>query len=346
MVHIINPGDLFELCKSLPVIDVRAPAEFLQGHIPGAINLPLFDDEERKCVGTTYKQQNREAAIMIGLDYAGSKLSHYVTQAKKIAPDKKILLHCWRGGMRSESMAWLLSLAGFEVFLLRGGYKAYRKAISNNWENRPPVIVLSGKTGTGKTEILHQMLEMDQQILDLEYVAHHKGSAFGGIDQPPQPTNEQFENDIGDAWLQLTHDKPVWIEDESRSIGTVFLPDKLFSRIIDSTVIYLEMPKSLRIQRLVNDYAGFPKMLLIDGVEKIQRKLGGQHAKAAIDAIETDDFDTAADIILYYYDKSYGYNLMHRDPSMIHTIQTKTSDAQENAMLILEYCRHSDFLTN
>jgi tRNA 2-selenouridine synthase len=338
MIQIINPAELFELCKFLPVIDVRAPAEFSQGHIPGAINLPLFDDEERKQVGTAYKQQSREAAIMTGLDFAGSKLSRYVIQAKKIAPDKKILLHCWRGGMRSESMAWLLSLAGFEVFLLRGGYKAYRKSISNNWDNHPSMIVLSGKTGTGKTEVLHQMLEMDQQILDLEDVAHHKGSAFGGIGQLSQPTNEQFENDLGDAWMQLSSNKPVWTEDESRTIGTVFLPDKLFCRIIGSTVVYLEMPKYLRIQRLVNDYAGFPKNSLISSIEKIQRKLGGQHAKVAIDAIEKNDFETATDIILFYYDKSYGFNLLHRDPSMVHTIQTTTSDAKENAMLILEYC--------
>jgi tRNA 2-selenouridine synthase len=344
MVQIINPADLFGLCKTLPIIDVRAPAEFLQGHIPGAFNLPLFDDEERKHVGTAYKQQSREAAIMTGLDYAGKKLTYYVKRAREIAPDKQILLHCWRGGMRSESMAWLLSLAGFEVFLLKGGYKAYRKTISDNWDNHLPVMVLSGKTGTGKTEILHQMLEMDQQILDLEDVAHHKGSAFGGIGQPSQPTNEQFENDLGNAWLQLTPNKPVWIEDESRSIGTVFLPDKLFPRIIGSTVIYLEMTKSLRIQRLVNDYAGYPKNLLNSSIEKIHRKLGGQHAKAAIDAIEKDDFETAADIILYYYDKSYGFNLLQRDPFMIHTIKTNTSDAKENATMILEYCNNMNLI--
>lgn len=344
MNHIIDPVDFFNLQASLPVIDVRAPSEYRQGHIPGAVNLPLFDDEERKHVGTVYKQQSREAAIMTGLDYAGRKLTYFVKQAKEIAPKQRILLHCWRGGMRSESMAWLLSTAGFEVFLLRGGYKAYRRAISNRWENHCPVIVLSGKTGTGKTEILFHMLQMGQQILDLEHYAHHKGSAFGGIGQTSQPSNEQFENDLGNAWIKLSPKKPVWIEDESRTIGTVFLPDKLFTRIINSTVIYLEMPKELRIQRLVNDYAGFPKDLLVTGIEKIQRKLGGQHAKAAINAVNKDDFENAAAIILQYYDKSYGYNLLHRDPSSIHTIQINTTDAKENAQLILRYCKEINLI--
>ncbi len=344
MVHIIEPEAFLEMRTSIPVIDVRSPAEYLQGHIPGAFNIPLFDDEERRVVGTTYKQKSREAAILAGLDFSGKKLSAFVRKAKDISPEHKILLHCWRGGMRSESMAWLLSLAGFEVFLLIGGYKAYRQTIHSGWQNHCPTIVLSGKTGSGKTEILHHMLNLDQQILDLELFAHHKGSAFGGIGEPPQPSNEQFENDLAAAWHALDPEKYVWMEDESRTIGSVFLPEHLFPRILNSPVIYLEMPKSLRIRRLINDYAGFSKDMLVHGVEKIQRKLGGQHAKNAIEAIHNDDFESAIDTILTYYDKSYGQNLQHRDPVMIHTIKTNTSDAKENAMLILEFCKQKHLI--
>ncbi|MFO7923032.1 MAG: tRNA 2-selenouridine(34) synthase MnmH [Bacteroidales bacterium] len=317
MTSYIDTGEFMGLRKTLSVLDVRSPLEFEAGHIPGAINLPLFDNQERTMVGTAYKKSGREKAMLVGLEYAGKKLTSYVSGARRAAANRKVLMHCWRGGMRSESMAWLLSLAGFDVFLLKGGYKAYRKYIRKLWETPGPFIVLSGKTGTGKTDILNYLEKTGQQVIDLEGYAHHKGSAFGSLGELPQPTNEQFENDLADKWLKLDHSQITWAEDESRSIGRVSIPEKLNETIHSCTTVCLDMPENLRIDRLVHDYAAFPKPLLKQSVEKIRRKLGGQNANKAIEAIENEDFRLAVSVVLKYYDKTYSYDLAKREPRRV-----------------------------
>ncbi|MEE4176154.1 MAG: tRNA 2-selenouridine(34) synthase MnmH [Bacteroides sp.] len=336
MIKTIDISEFLSLKADVPVLDVRSPSEFSQGHIPGANNLPLFDDEERKVVGTLYKKSGREAAILEGLDFAGRKLRNFVKQAKKAAPGKKLLMHCWRGGMRSESMAWLLNLAGFDVYLLKGGYKAYRRHVLSLWEKPARIMILSGKTGTGKTEILKHMQELGQQVIDLEGIAHHKGSAFGAIGESPQPSSEQFENELADQWTKIDHSLPVWLEDESHTIGRVFIPHKLYQQMHQAQVIRLEMPKNLRVKRLIEDYAGFEKVLLVQSIEKIQRKLGGQNARTAIEALHQDDFETAIAIVLDYYDKAYTFDLGKRKPEQFQHFETHTEQAQENARLVLE----------
>lgn len=337
MTKTLDISEFFSLRENTPIIDVRSPSEFAQAHIPGAFNLPLFDDEERRVVGTLYKKSGREAAIMEGLEFAGKKLKQFVKQARKAAPGGEVLLHCWRGGMRSESMAWLLNLAGFEVFLLKGGYKAYRRHVINLWEQPASIMILSGKTGTGKTEILWEMQKAGQQILDLEKIAHHKGSAFGAIGESPQPSNEQFENDLGDAWMGLDHNKPIWMEDESHSIGSVYVPQKLYQQMNLASVVRLEMAKNLRVKRLIIDYASYPKELLIASIKKIEKRLGGLQAKTAILGIEKEDFGTAIDIVLDYYDKAYTYDLGKRKSEQFLHLETDTDNAAENAKLVLEF---------
>jgi tRNA 2-selenouridine synthase len=335
----IQPIDFHEfqiLSKSFPVIDVRSPLEFAQGHIPGANNLPLFDDDERKKIGTLYKQAGREAAILDGLGFAGSKLQYFVKQARKIAPNRKLLLHCWRGGMRSESMAWLLSLSGFDAYLLKGGYKAYRNYIRTDWNKEGNLTVLSGKTGTGKTEILEELAKLGHQVLDLEKCAHHKGSAFGAMGETPQPTNEQFENNLAGLWMTFDFGKPVWIEDESRFIGKLSVPETLYQRMQESKTICLEIPKGLRIKRLVRDYANYPKDLLICSLHRIGKRLGGQHVKAAIEAIQNDDFETAIDRVLTYYDKTYTFDLSKKSTENILLIESDIENSVMNAQLILK----------
>lgn len=332
----IEIEEFLSLRQQMPVFDVRSPAEFTDGHIPGAFNLPLFDNDERKIVGTIYKKSGREAAIFEGLGFVGKKMQWYIKEARKHAPGKKLLIHCWRGGMRSESLAWLLQTAGFEVFVLNGGYKSYRQFIRMGWE-RPAIIhVVSGKTGSGKTEILHHLQSMEQQVLDLEGLAHHKGSAFGAIGELPQPTNEQFENDLADHWLNLDFNLPIWLEDESHYIGGVFIPEPLFVQKQNGKIFCVEIPHDQRIQRLIKDYASFPKDLLVSSIEKISRRLGGQHAKAAVEAIEQDDFATAIDIVLFYYDKTYAHGLSQKIPSRINYVHCPGADALENAHWVLK----------
>ncbi len=213
------PEDLFSypaheflpLLTRMPCIDVRSPGEFLQGHIPGAYSLPLFTDAERAHVGTLYKHQGREAAFLQGLSYIGPKLSTLVQSALTLArsfkaplapPTMHIALHCWRGGMRSKGVASVLQAAGFTVHLLRGGYKAFRHFALDVLEKPLPLQVLGGRTGSGKTEALMILRDKGARIIDLEGLAHHRGSAFGGHEGEGQPSCELFENRLAMAIVQ------------------------------------------------------------------------------------------------------------------------------------------------
>jgi tRNA 2-selenouridine synthase len=343
MVEKRNINDFLKLTGEIPLIDVRSPAEFAQGHIPGAINLPLFNNEERTIVGTLYKQSGREASVLRGLEFVGPKMPGFVKAAVKIAPKRKLMLHCWRGGMRSESMAWLFSTTGFQIYLLNGGYKAYRSFIRSGLEAAEHFIILSGKTGSGKTEVLREMKKMGVQVIDLEGLANHKGSAFGALGEDPQPTNEQFENDLYKVYSELDPGQPVFLEDESRSIGKVVMPEGFFQIMRSGPVIRLEMGAKLRVERLVVDYSKYPKEQLIESVNKIEKRIGGQNANKIVAAIEAEDFHTAIDMVLGYYDKTYNYGLTKRENPQIHYLETNTINAEYNAKLVINFFKKNMF---
>ena len=315
-----------------PIIDVRSPAEYEKGHIPGALNIPLLSNDEREIVGTLYKQKGREKAILKALELTGPKMADYVVKANEILKNidaKKIRIYCWRGGMRSGSMAWLFNLTGIETDILIKGYKAYRNYISEKISGTKKPIVLGGYTGSGKTEIL-QYLSKDNQVIDLEKYAHHKGSAFGFIGEEEQPTTEQFENNIGLEWLNFNLNETLWIEDESRTIGKVYLPDNLYSTIRNSDLIFIDVPKELRIENLVRIYTGYDKSHLKIALDRIVKRLGGQNYKAAIEALVADDYYTVADISLTYYDKAYLYGMSKRDQSKVHKLALDSNNPVEN----------------
>lgn len=339
MIKIIHPKQFLYQSAIMPVLDVRSPAEFALGHIPDAFNLPLFDDNERALIGTLYKKSGRDASLLKGLDITGPKLSVFVKKATRFAPKKSVLLHCWRGGMRSESIGWLLSLAGFEIFLLEGGYKAYRQYIREEIGLHGKYIVLGGSTGSGKTEILEMLRSKGEQVLNLEKIAHHKGSAFGHIGELIQPTNEQFENDLFKEWSRLDHTQHTWIEDESRSVGKVFIPDPLFAQIQNSKIIRIQLSKEHRIQRLVGEYSGFPPEMLKEAVVKISRRMGGQNVSIAMQAIDEGNFEKAVDTILFYYDKVYDFGIKNHESEKVYTFATETPDAGANAEKILEFIK-------
>lgn len=331
--------NLFEARKKMLLIDVRTPAEFIKGHIPGAFNIPLLDDRERAEVGTLYKNKGRETAFLRALELSGPKMAEYVREIKELADqyqNDNLLVHCWRGGMRSAGMGWLFNMAGYNSVTLEKGYKAYRNLVLTCFDRIKRVCVLGGYTGSGKTEIL-KYLSAHFQTSDLEKFAHHKGSAFGFIGETSQPSTEQFENDLADEWYYFDTEKPVWVEDESRTIGSVYLPDNLYSRIRNSTIFFIDMPKDLRIKRLVQDYAVYDKELLRKAIDKISVRLGGQNHKTAIQALGKDDFETVADIALSYYDKTYLYGLGKRDQSKVVKIPVNTENAEENAVKVEQY---------
>ncbi|MBK8554971.1 MAG: tRNA 2-selenouridine(34) synthase MnmH [Lewinellaceae bacterium] len=225
MDQVVDTLELLAMMDERVLLDVRSPGEYAQGHIPGAFSFPLFSDEERARVGTTYKQANPEAALLLGLDLVGPKMGHFVVEALKLSRNKKLAVHCWRGGQRSKSMAWLLRLAGCDVVTLNGGYKAFRHEALDQYHLHPYNLrVVGGRTGSGKTKVLQALRDMGEQIIDLEGLAHHKGSAFGAIGEQEQPSVEQFENDLFFALRALDPQKRIWIENESRSIGRVYIP--------------------------------------------------------------------------------------------------------------------------
>ncbi len=336
MINRIASAEFLDLAWVLPIIDVRSEKEYNQGHIPGAFNLPLFNNEERGVVGTLYKNSGREASVLKGLELAGPKLADFVKQLHKITDQKKILVHCWRGGLRSESMAWLFQVAGYEVSVLEGGYKTYRRFIRERLSQPANIIVLGGLTGSGKSELLHQLGQKGKQVLDLEALACHKGSVFGGLGQSCQPTNEQFENDIFAAWGKLNPSSPLWIEDESRMIGNVSIPDPLFEQMSRAVMIRVESTLEQRVRRLVEEYSKVEKQDLHKAVLKISEKLGGTNTKKALSAIDAGDFDTVASLALSYYDKTYTHSVLKRENPKIYSVSIESNDPLKNAALILE----------
>jgi tRNA 2-selenouridine synthase len=305
------------------VLDVRSPGEFLHAHIPGARSLPLFTDEERKVVGTAYKQEGREQAIKIGLGYFGSKMRAMVEEVEQIIgdrqsatgnllPDKVVLVHCWRGGMRSAGVAWLLDLYGFEVYTLAGGYKTFRNWALAHFEKDYSMKVLGGYTGSGKTAILGELKKKGYPVIDLEGLANHKGSAFGGIGMPPQPSAEMFENFLA-VELWRNQGKTFWVEDESQRIGVLNIPPVFWKAMRTQPLFFVEVPFHERLQYIIREYGKCDKERLLLSIERIQKRLGPLETKNARAHLERDEIELCFGILLLYYDKHYEKGLHNRE---------------------------------
>lgn len=335
MLSEINIEDVVHL--NWPIIDVRSPAEFKKGHIPGAKNIPLFSNEERAHVGTVYKQQSKEKAIELGYTYVNPKLEHFISASRIVSPIGNVVIHCWRGGMRSRSFAQHLSDNGFdEVKVVTGGYKAYRNFVLQQFSHRAKLKVLGGFTGSGKTYILDEIAKMGYQVIDLEALAHHKGSAFGSIGQLPQPTTEQFENNISEKWRKLNFDQPVWIEDESFSVGSVNIPMPLYEQMRNVHLFFIDVPKIERAKHLVKEYTHCDNQLLAIALQKITKKLGGQHVQKAIELLNNEKYFEVAMIALNYYDKFYIKGMNKRNRAKVSRLALQTTNHLENAQKIIK----------
>ena len=331
----LNVEDFLAKSKGGVIIDVRSPSEYRNGHIEGAYNIPLFSDEERAVVGTIYTQTGKEEAVEKGLEFVSRKMIAFVRQAKELSNGRRLCLYCWRGGMRSGSMAWLFSTAGMKTYVLEGGYKAYRNALNATVEKfRGKLIVLGGPTGGGKSEILSIMSKLGEQVLDLEGLANHKGSAFGGLGAGKQPTTETFINKIHHFLSHADPNRTLWCEGESKSIGSVYIPDAFFNLMRESTYIYMDVPIEIRIERLVKEYGNIDKNLLKESFIKITKRLGGQNCADALDAIEKGNLAKAAGIALLYYDKSYKTSISKM--GKIVPLQTDEDNPLENAKKIID----------
>lgn len=341
-------SDFLAQAQNLPIIDVRSPGEYGHAHIPGAVSMPLFDNEERALVGTKYKQAGKDHAVLLGLDMVGPKMSGFVRKAKKLNPEgKQVLVHCWRGGMRSGSMAWLFNTAGVQADTLAGGYKAYRNAVLAGLTQPRNLLILGGKTGSGKTDILKQLAAQGEQIIDLEGLAHHKGSSYGAIGQLPQPSSEMFENLIYDKWRRLDRNdrspgagppsRRIWLEDESRNVGSCFIAPPLWTQMRAATVAFVDVPKAVRVERLVREYTGIDHALLVAATERIRKRLGGQATKDCLAALAQQDYATVANITLDYYDKAYLHGLSLRDPASVYPIAIEQDSPAETAQRLIAW---------
>jgi tRNA 2-selenouridine synthase len=300
------------LARQGPVLDVRAPAEFAQGHIPSAHNLPLFDDEQRAAIGTTYKQQGRQAAVQLGLALVGPRLAS-LGEALQAWADRAggapLRLHCWRGGMRSESMVWLAHQLGLEVRLLDGGYKAFRRWVLERFAISWPVHLLGGRTGSGKTDLLLALAEQGAAVIDLEGLAHHRGSSFGGLGLPPQPSSEHYENRIAVLLHRQRQAPQIWMEAESAQVGRCRIPAGLWQQMQEAPLLEIRRPLEERLDQLVAVYGVQDADALAEATQRIARRLGPQRTGQALEAIEERNWREACRQMLDYYDRCYDHEL-------------------------------------
>lgn len=365
--------EFLTLAKKHPVLDVRSPGEFAHAHMPAAVSLPLFSDEERKVVGTAYKQESKEKAIKFGLDYFGTKMVKMVEEAEEIIKIKNtknevsgqdnlvhrtsntVLIHCWRGGMRSAGVAWLLDLYGFTVYTLVGGYKAYRKWVLLQFEKEYPIHILGGYTGSGKTEVLHVLTKKKVCVIDLEALAGHKGSAFGNLGLPKQPSQEMFENRLAEQ-LKLAVERckmtkanghtandeqpsAIWLEDESQRIGEVNIPSVFFKQMRTKKIFFLNIPFEERLHFIVQHYGKFEKEQLVNAIIRIKKRLGGLETKTAINCLIEDDVKSCFAVLLSYYDKYYLKGLQNREnfSSLFSKLDSDSVSDELNAEQLLSY---------
>lgn len=296
-----------------PVVDVRSPAEFARGHIPGAVNLPLFDDGERAEVGRTYQQAGHREAVRVGLQAVGPRLDHLAGALIELArPEHNSIplrLLCWRGGMRSASVAWLADTLGLPVQLLEGGYKAYRQWVLAQFERPWPLRLLGGRTGTGKTDLLQALAARQVAVVDLEGLAHHRGSSFGGLGLPPQPSTEHFENLLAAGLTEHLGAPEIWLEAESAQVGSCRIPGGLWRQMGQAPVLEVDRPLAERLRRLVAEYGHQDPHALEEATRRIARRLGPQRTAAALEALAQGDWEGACRQMLDYYDRCYDHAL-------------------------------------
>jgi len=359
----IHIEQFLELAKHYPVIDVRSPGEYKHAHIPNAHSLPLFTDEERKVVGTTYKQQSREQAIKIGLDFFGPKMRKMVEEVESIVgsqesgvnPSRIVLTYCWRGGMRSAGVAWLLDLYGFKVYTLIGGYKKFRNYVLDTFKIPFCFNILGGYTGSGKTELLKALQQKGERVIDLEGFADHKGSAFGNIGMPAQPSQEMFENFLATCLNEVGSQKSevgnpltsyvipqtsgIWLEDESQRIGLVNIPNELWKNMRQSAVYFLDIPFEERLKHIVQEYGSLEQEKVIDAITRISQKLGNLNTKTAILLLKEGKITESFEILLKYYDKLYFKSLHNREGinSLLHTVECKSITPENTSILALHF---------
>ena len=335
-----------DLRKRMPVLDVRSPSEYAHAHVPGASSLPIFSDEERKIIGTSYKQESRETAIRLGLQYFGPRMLPLVDEVRALLKSRKsesdeVAVHCWRGGMRSAAVAWLLDLYGFKVYLLQGGYKTFRHSMIEQFERALSLKIVGGYTGSNKTGLLLLMKKKGNNVIDLEGLAGHMGSAFGNLDMIPQPSQEMFENLLGMELLKFSNSETIWVEGESQRIGLVNIPQSFFLCMRRSPVYFLNIPFDERIKHILTIYGKGSREKIMNATVRLQKRLGGLETKNAVNALLEDDLEGCFRILLHYYDRLYLKSTMSATEGEreIVNVDSPVTDENKNYNLLMQHGR-------
>jgi len=283
------------------LIDVRSPNEYYKGHMPNSINIPLFDDDERSIIGTVYKKEGRKKAVIEGLKLFEKKMELLLDNlfmsidSYKTIPNKNneifVRIYCSRGGMRSQSIAWLLDKYKLNPITLKGGYKIYRRWVLDSFSKNFNLVVIGGKTGTGKTRLLSLLEKYKYQTIDLEGFACHRGSTFGGLGMREQPSNEQFENKIAEKLNSFKFSNNIFVEAESANIGKCKIPHEFFKQMKNSRRIEILRSETNRLDELINTYSVFKKEELKESVLRIKKRLGPQRTKIALESINNEKWD-------------------------------------------------------
>ena len=332
-------NDLKEFRKTKGLlIDVRSPEEYYKGHMPNSISIPIFDNEERSIIGKKYKIFGREIAVREGFKIIENKIEELIknfiliknefliSTFDKFTNDKNIKIYCARGGMRSQSMLWLLEKFNYPCETLNGGYKTYRNWVLNSFKEKQKIIVIGGKTGTRKTKILNKLKSLDYQILDFESLANHRGSSFGGLGMKEQPTNEQYENLIAEDLNKFNKKDFIFVEAESPNIGMNRIPHDLYKQMKNSKRIEIIRDERIRIKELINTYSKYQKNDLKESVLKISKRLGPQRTKSAIDSIDNEDWEKVCKSVLDYYDRCYEHELKSKEDVKILDMKLKSDN--------------------
>ena len=319
------------------IIDARTPLEFHDDHLPGAINVPILTDAERVEIGTLYKQQGPQPARIRGLELTCHRFPAIVGTVTEAAAGRPVLVYCWRGGLRSESIAMLLETTGYPVVKLAGGYKSFRSIVTSFFElvSLPvQLVVLHGMTGSGKTEFLQQLPSERYTTIDLEGLARHRGSAFGSLGLGEQPSQKRFETLLWDRFRKAPTDRPIVVEGESKRIGRLNLPGNLYEVMAASTKVWCDVSVATRVKRLSAEYAREEyRQPMAEALERIKKKLGGeqytelQHKLAAWDIP-----GLAQDLIEQYYDKLY-YRVRKWEPEGTISLEDYNSAEGELAAI-------------
>jgi len=335
---VITPLNVDEfLSTQVPCFDVRSPLEFDSSSIIGALNLPLLDNINRKAIGICYKQKGKEAAIALGYQLVNPIRQSFIENVQQQTESKTIKLYCARGGLRSNKMANFLSENGYDVLLLRGGYKAYRNYILKTISSFDNIYILSGNTGCNKTGLLKALKTNGEQVINLEALANHKGSAFGGIGELSQPSNAQFANLIFEALKGYQPEKQLWVESESISIGKIAIPLELWTNMQKANGIEIVIPLQQRIQFIVDTYGQFDLAALAEGIRKLSKRLGLETTEALCQMTLNHQLHPVVERLLQYYDKGYESGRLKKNCQNYVKFELESTNADTNCQLLLQH---------